>query len=103
MEIYTKLESSILRVTLNGKLKNYNEYIEIKSTIKTELKQSKNISFYFVNATSIDSYILGYILKLYEVDKINVDIVVGSSRLYNFLRNIDFDKFFKIKIKEYIE
>ncbi|RDU65180.1 hypothetical protein [Helicobacter sp. MIT 14-3879] len=99
MEISTRLNHNIKEIKLNGKLESYNEYIEFKNTLKKELQDNK-LNLYFINANSIDTSILGYILKLYEIDKIEINLVVSSSKLYNFLRNIEFNKFFDIKIKE---
>lgn len=87
-------------VVLNGKLQDYSEYVEIKELINASI--SENIlNIYFINASTIDSNILGYMLKLYEHNKININIVVSNSKLYNFLKDIEFNKFFDIKIKEY--
>ena len=51
----------------------------------------------------VDSYLLGFILNLKENSGVKINIIVANSRLYEFLQNIDFNKFFDIKIKEYVE
>lgn len=102
MEIFTRLVNGNKEVIIDGKLKDYDEYIEIKSQIKDEIENSA-LTLYFINATMVDSYILGFILNLKENSGIKINIVVANSRLYEYLQHIDFNKFFDIKIKEYIK
>lgn len=101
MEVSTRLIDGAIEVLINGFMNEYSEYVDMKNIIKEKPNSDAKMIFYFVNASSISSYILGYILKLKEVDKRNIDIVVSNAKLYNFLQNIDFDHFFDIKIKEY--
>lgn len=101
MEISTRLIDNTIEILIDGVLNNYNEYIEMKNIIQSAINNDIKVIFYFVNSISISSYILGYILKLKEVDKKHIDIIVGNSKLHHFLQSIEFDNFFKIKIKEY--
>ena len=101
MEISTRLIENKVEILIFGVMNDYAEYLEMKNIIKSKIDENLGLIFYFVNANSISSYILGYILKLKEIDKRNIDIIVSNAKLYNFLRNIDFDRFFDIKIKEY--
>lgn len=94
------MNSGIKEVVLSGKLQDYGEYVEAKRLINTSISNGV-LNIYFVNATTIDSNILGYMLKLYEHNKIIINIIVGNSNLYAFLKNIEFNIFFDIKIKEY--
>ena len=98
MEVSTRLIDGAIEVLINGFMNEYSEYVDMKNIIKEKSNSDAKMIFYFVNASSISSYILGYILKLKEVDKRNIDIVVSNAKLYNFLQNIDFDHFFDIKI-----
>lgn len=75
----------------------------MKNCINNALQATKQISLYFINANSISPYILGYMLKLRENDSIEISVVVGNAGLYEFLQSIDFNKFFDIKIKEFVE
>lgn len=88
---------------IDGKITNYSEYLEVKNCVNNELNTTKQISLYFINAHSISPYILGYMLKLRENDGIEISVVVGNAGLYEFLQSIDFNKFFDIKIKEFVE
>ncbi|RAX55264.1 hypothetical protein CCY99_00765 [Helicobacter sp. 16-1353] len=101
MEISKRLIDKNLEFLLNGKMNNYDEYMEVKYFIKSNIENITNITFYFVNADSIDAYILGYILKLKDINKLNINIIVSNARLYNFLQYADFHKLFDVKIKEY--
>lgn len=88
---------------IDGKIANYSEYLEVKNYINDTLKTTKQISLYFINANSISPYILGYMLKMRENDGVEISVVVGNAGLYEFLQSIDFNKFFDIKIKEFVE
>lgn len=101
MEVSTRLINNTIEVLIIGFMNEYSEYVDMKGIIKPNLNNDYKLVFYFVNTNSISSYILGYILKLKEFDKRNIDIVVSNAKLYNFLQNIGFDDFFDIKIKEY--
>ena len=101
MEISTRLIENKAEILIIGTMNDYAEYLEMKNIIKSKIANDLGLIFYFVNASSISFYILGYILKLKEIDKRNIDIIVSNTKLYNFLHNIDFDNFFDIKIKEY--
>lgn len=101
MEVSSKLKNEIIEIILKGQLRDYENYAEIKNFIKSEILENSNIIFYFINMTYISPYILGYILKLKEINKLHISIVVSNGKLYDFLLNADFDKFFNIKIKEY--
>lgn len=98
MEVFARLGKG--EVVIDGKLADYSEYIDVKNCINDAI-ENKQISIYFVNSNTISPYILGYILKLRENDGISISIIVSNSALYEFLRSIDFHRFFDIKIKEY--
>lgn len=101
MEISARLNDNNQEILLNGNINSYNEYVEVKYFIKNHINKATNLTFYFVNSISVNSYILGYILKLKEINKLNINIVVSNSKLYDFFQYADFHKFFNIKIKEY--
>ena len=102
MEVFTRLVRGGKEVIIDGKLRDYDEYIEIKAQIKEEIADSA-LTLYFINSVVVDSYLLGFILNLKENGGVKIHIIVANSRLYEFLQNIDFNKFFDIKIKEYVE
>lgn len=102
MDIFSRLAKGNKEVIIDGKLKDYEEYIEIKNQIKDGIENGA-LTLYFINATAIDSYILGFILNLAENSGVKINIIVANSRLYEFLQSIDFNKFFDIKIKEFVE
>lgn len=99
MEISTRLIENKAEILITGVMNDYAEYTEMKNIIKSKIASDVGLVFYFMNANSISSYILGYILKLKEIDKRDIDIIVSNAKLYNFLCDIDFDNFFDIKIK----
>lgn len=99
MEISTRLIENKAEILITGVMNDYAEYVEMKNIIKSKIANDVGLVFYFMNANSISSYILGYILKLKEIDKRDIDIIVSNAKLYNFLCDIDFDNFFDIKIK----
>lgn len=101
MDISAKMTNDTLEFLLNGELDGYDNYVDIKAFVRSHLAKAHNFTFYFVNAASIDAYILGFLLKLRETEHLEINIVVSSAKLYNFLQYYEFSDMFDIKIKEY--
>lgn len=101
MELSSRLKDDLLEINLSGNNISDEEYVDFKTIFKQYYKDNIAIHIYFTNIINIDTKILGYILKLKQNNKANISIMVNNTRAYNFLKKIEFDKFFSIKIKEY--
>lgn len=104
MELFSKIEENeTLELTLKGAITGYEDYSEVKHFVKSKIHAhgGANLCFYFVGGHSVDTRVMGLVLKLREIDRLNINIVVSSSKLYEYLMLADFHKFFDIKIKEY--
>lgn len=88
-----------------GKLKTYEAFFTFKSELETFLptilsSDDPILRLYFVQAFPINSYVLGYILKLKDIDKVRIEIIVDDLRLFMFFEEVDMVDEFKIKIME---
>ena len=87
-----------------GKLKSYDAFltfkIELESMLKQFVAEHQLLRIYFIKAYPINSYVLGYLFKLHDIDKIKIEIVVDDLRLFMFFEEVDLIEFFQIKIME---
>ncbi|CUU39357.1 hypothetical protein [Helicobacter typhlonius] len=87
-----------------GKLKSYEAFltfkIELEDILPKFLGEQHMLRIYFVRAYPISSYVLGYLFKLRNTDKIKIEIVVDDLRLFMFFEEIDLVDEFQIKIME---
>lgn len=100
MEVSTRVGQSI-EIRIFGKVDSIEECIEIKEEILQHIEQNLPFVIYFIDSSIIHSNLLGYLLKLRQNDNKEISIIVSNTRIYNFFKNIAFDNFFDIKIKEY--
>lgn len=91
-------------VRSNSKLKNYNAFLDFKTEMEAMLKHilqdEKILRIYFVQAFPMTSYVLGYLFKLKNIDKIHIEIIVDDGRLFDFFDEVDMVDEFHIKIME---
>lgn len=88
-----------------GKLKTYDAFLSFKIELENLLPQilgsdDKVLRIYFVQAYPINSYVLGFLFKLKNIDSVPIEIVVDDLRLFMFFDEIDMIDEFKIKIME---
>ncbi|TLD80086.1 hypothetical protein LS68_007630 [Helicobacter sp. MIT 05-5293] len=88
-----------------GKLKTYEAFFAFKNELETFIPNILSsddpiLRLYFVQAFPISSYVLGYILKLRNIDKVRIEIIVDDLRLFMFFDEVDMVDEFKIKIME---
>lgn len=87
-----------------GKLKTYDAFltfkIELENILPQFLAEHHLLRIFFTKAYPINSYVLGYLFKLRDIDKISIEIVVDDLRLFMFFEEIDLIDEFKIKIME---
>ncbi|PAF41598.1 hypothetical protein [Helicobacter sp. 11S03491-1] len=105
MIIETQEVQNGIMVKYEGKIKTYANFLEFKSAmipIVKQIKQTPNqtLFVFFVHAYPINSYALGYLLKLKENDLIDVKIYTDEMKLFNLFENISLDKKLEISIKQ---
>lgn len=88
-----------------GKLKTYDAFLSFKIELENLLPEflanhEGVLRIYFVQAYPINSYVLGFLFKLKNIDSIPIEIVVDDLRLFMFFDEIDMIDEFQIKIME---
>lgn len=86
-----------------GKLKTYDAFINFKTELDSIMKEALQhcegiLRLYFVQSYPINSYVLGYIFMLKNVDKLDIEIIVDDLKTFLFFEEIDLVELFKIKI-----
>lgn len=106
MRIYTdKSEKNQPFLVIDGKIKTYEDFLEFKSSVNIlldEAKQENNpkLFLFLIDTYPINSYAIGYLMKLKENDGIDVTIYTDNMRTINLFRFLELDKKFQITIKE---
>ena len=88
-----------------GKIKSYDAFLTFKVELEDMLPQilsnaDATLRIYFVQAYPINSYVLGFLFKLRNIDRITIEIIVDDLRMFMFFEEIDMIDEFKIKIME---
>lgn len=105
MALAVETINDLQMIRSTGKLKSYESFLAFKIDLENllpQILQSEDsiLRIYFVQAYPINSYVLGYLFKLKNVDHIHIEIVVDDLRLFMFFEEIDMIEEFKIKIME---
>lgn len=94
------------------KIKNYENFLHFRENIQEAIKDFKSLQnpeneeenvlvVFFVNAYPINSYALGYLLKLKESDGINIKVYTNEKRLKNLFEMLELHSKFDIFLDEY--
>lgn len=104
MALNVETINDLQMVCSRGKLKTYEAFlafkIELENLLPHFLSQNDMLRIYFIQAYPINSYVLGFLFKLRNIDKIRIEIVVDDLRLFMFFDEVDMVDEFKIKIME---
>ena len=88
-------------LTLIGNIKSIEDSSEIKNAINTLQKNgAKSILFRIKDSFSMTSTVIGYLMKLVNLDKISVSLVVGDPRLYQLLEELSLVQSFNVRLIE---
>ncbi|MDO7253460.1 hypothetical protein [Helicobacter cappadocius] len=92
-------------LAITGKIKTYEDFLEFKNVIDSTLEKFKNKSnselfLFFIDTYPINSYAIGYLMKLKENDKVNVQIYTNNMKTLNLFQYLELDKKFQIIIKQ---
>ncbi|PAF47899.1 hypothetical protein BKH41_06425 [Helicobacter sp. 12S02232-10] len=101
----SKTEKNEMFIKCIGKIKTYDEFLEFKEKIRPALKEvnqdsSKILFIFFINSYPINSYTIGYLLKLKENDFIDVKIYTNDMKLFNLFKILELIEKFEISIKQ---
>jgi len=83
-------------VIITGNIKTIGDYQAIKNILENLAENSKNITIDIKDSISITSSVIGYLTKLVQKDKVNIQIRVGDANLYDLFDEINLVQLFKI-------
>jgi hypothetical protein len=85
------------RITIEGNIKSVGDFQTIKSSVDSLLSTNKSIVVEIKDSLSITSAVIGYFNKLILKDKINMQIHVGNTQLYELLDDLNLTSVFNLK------
>ncbi|SFV69334.1 hypothetical protein MNB_SM-5-1401 [hydrothermal vent metagenome] len=83
-------------VIITGNIKTIGDYQAIKSTLESLAATSKTITIDIKDSISITSSVIGFLTKLVQKEKIDIQIRVGDANLYNLFDEINVVQLFKV-------
>jgi hypothetical protein len=82
-----------------GNIKSIEDSMEIKEAINALQKKGvKNILLKIQDSFSMTSTVIGLLMKLVNVDKIPVSLIVGDNRLYELLEELSLVQPFNVRL-----
>ena len=91
-------------IDYSGRLKTYNSYIDFVSDIEPIVEKAKidkkSVTIFFINSYPISSYIFGYLLKMKNVDGVDIRIVVNEVKLFFLFDEIGLVETFRVMVKD---
>lgn len=111
MAIFTMeggIEDRRLSVICTGQIKDYDEYKNFKSDLfelanTDEISHLKHKAFDVLEVKFIDSHplptcLIGFFLKLYERDKISVNLITNENKMLSFFIAMFLDEKLNVKL-----
>jgi len=93
MEITTTGNSVIIK----GNIKSVSDYQEIKTTLDSLITTHQSIVIEIKDSISITSSVIGYLTKLVQKEKIDLNILVGSASLMELFEDLNLVTLFHVK------
>jgi len=85
-------------ITIVGNIKSIEDSLEIKNAVSGLQKNgAKSILLRIQDSFSMTSTVIGHLMKLVNVDKITVSMVVGDARLYQLLEELSLVQLFNVR------
>ena len=86
-------------IVITGNIKSIEDSQEIKNAISS-LQQhgAKSIRLKIQDSFSMTSTVIGHLMKLVNLDKITVSLVVGDQRLYQLLEELSLVHQFNVRL-----
>jgi len=88
-------------VEITGNIKSLEDYAEIKNTIMHVIGGGhNNITINVKDSLSMVSSVIGYFIKVINIDKVELQVNVWDERLYNLLDQLSLVGLFKVKLNK---
>ena len=86
-------------LTIIGNIKSIEDSMEIKQAMNgLQQKGAKSIVLKIQDSFSMTSTVIGHLMKLVNIDKISVSLVVGDQRLYEILEELRLVQPFNVRL-----
>ena len=96
MQIERKGSNEII---ITGNIKSIEDSMEIKKTINTIVQDgAKNVLLRIQDSFAMTSTVIGYLMKLVNVDKVTVSLLVGDQRLYQLFEELSLVQPFNVRL-----
>lgn len=91
MELTTRVNGSSFDITITGNIKTIVDGQTIKEAITHVARERVGtpIHLYIKDSFIITSSVIGFLIKARNVDKILLDVIVGSQELYEMLSEMN--------------
>jgi len=87
-------------IEINGNIKSLEDYNEIKRLSQVMVSNGvTEITFNILDSLSMVSSVIGYLIKLINVDKVELHVNVWDDRLYNLLDQLNLVSLFNVQKK----
>jgi anti-anti-sigma regulatory factor len=94
-------QSGSNELTIIGNIKSIEDSLAIKESIHTlQTNGAKSILIKIEDSFSMTSTVIGLLMKLVNIDKITISLVVGDPRLYELLEELSLVKHFNVRLVE---
>ena len=88
-------------LTLSGNIKSVEDSADIKAAILALKKDGcANMLLRIQDSFSMTSTVIGFLMKLVNIDKMRISIVVGDARLYQLLEELCLIQVFNVRCVE---
>jgi hypothetical protein len=84
-----------------GNIKSIEDSMEIKEAISAlQRKSVKSIVLKIQDSFSMTSTVIGFLMKVVNIDKVTVSLVIGDQRLYQLLEELSLVQLFNVRLVE---
>lgn len=95
MKIYLEDDT----VKIEGNITSIDDYLSIKNVFQDFVNNGvKEINIFFIDAVSITSSVIGFMLKLINIDKVSLTVVTGDKRLLHLFDELELSEVFKAQM-----
>lgn len=86
-------------LSITGNIKSIEDGLEIKSALgDLQNKGVTGIVVKIIDSFSMTSTVIGHLMKLVNIDKVTISLVVGDERLYTLLEELSLIRQFNVRL-----
>ena len=86
-------------LTITGNIKSLEDSTEIKNVLSSLQKRgAKSITIRILDSFSMTSTVIGYLMKLVNLDRIVITLIVGDQRLFQLFEELSLVQSFNARL-----